>query len=300
MIPPRIAVIGAGMAGLSCARILADAGLRPIVFEKSRGLGGRIATRRSDAGDFDHGAQFATAKERPFAAFLAKACEIGTAAPWQPPDSGEGWHVGTPAMNSLVKPLAEGLDLRFGTEIEAPVRRAGAWRVGGEQVDFLVSTVPAPQANRLFGLSALATVEMAPCWALMACFAEDPGLPDVRRSKEGDLSIVVRSSAKPGREAGHRFVAHASPEWSAEHLEMDKPEAAEALLALLGRKASLPPAAHAVAHRWRYARTVRPLGQPFLAAQEDTLFVGGDWCLGERIEDAHASGRAIAEAILSR
>ncbi|HIP78813.1 MAG TPA: FAD-binding protein, partial [Kiloniellaceae bacterium] len=44
---PRIAVIGAGLAGLLCARRLQDAGLHPVVFEKSRGLGGRLATRRA-------------------------------------------------------------------------------------------------------------------------------------------------------------------------------------------------------------------------------------------------------------
>ena len=52
----RIAIIGAGLAGLSAARALTAAGHTPVVFEKSRGLGGRLATRRTEFGPIDHGA----------------------------------------------------------------------------------------------------------------------------------------------------------------------------------------------------------------------------------------------------
>ena len=50
----RIAIIGAGLAGLSAARALTAAGHTPVVFEKSRGLGGRLATRRTEFGPIDH------------------------------------------------------------------------------------------------------------------------------------------------------------------------------------------------------------------------------------------------------
>ncbi len=62
---PKVAVIGAGISGLMCARTLADHGCDVSVFEKSRGVSGRMSTRRvDDSLSFDHGAQYFTARDR--------------------------------------------------------------------------------------------------------------------------------------------------------------------------------------------------------------------------------------------
>lgn len=61
-----IAIIGSGMAGLSAAHALAAAGLNVQLFDKSRGSGGRMASKRSDAGSLDLGAQYFTARDRRF------------------------------------------------------------------------------------------------------------------------------------------------------------------------------------------------------------------------------------------
>src|SRR5512147_827927 len=110
----RVAVIGAGIAGLACAQELARADARVTVFERSRSLGGRLATRRSGSFAFDHGAQFVTARSRPFARFADVATRAGVLAPWRPRvredervfDAPiEDWRVGTPGMSALVRPL---------------------------------------------------------------------------------------------------------------------------------------------------------------------------------------------------
>ncbi|MEM6933460.1 MAG: hypothetical protein AAF526_07700, partial [Pseudomonadota bacterium] len=56
---------------------------------------------------------------------------------------------------------------------------------------------------------------------------------------------------------------------------------------------------HASAHRWRYARVTEPVGRPFLAMEDGSLFAGGDWSLGPDIEHAWASGTAIADEIVT-
>ena len=59
----KIIIIGAGMAGLTCARRLTYAGMDVRILDKGRGIGGRLATRRTDTGlTFDHGAQYVTAR----------------------------------------------------------------------------------------------------------------------------------------------------------------------------------------------------------------------------------------------
>ena len=112
-----IAVIGAGMAGLSCARRLAAAGLAPVIFDKGRGVGGRLATRRTFEGlQFDHGAQYVTARKDGFRKLLAEMRQAGVADVWEDSACSERF-VGTPGMNALAKHLAKGLDVRVNVEI---------------------------------------------------------------------------------------------------------------------------------------------------------------------------------------
>ncbi len=317
---PRVAVIGAGVAGLAAAKALASRGISPTVFEKSRGLGGRVATRRMDEGlAFDHGAQYFTARGAGFREAIAAGLADGSLARWEPAlaegEHGSDWFVGRPAMNSLVGSWQEGLDVRLASEISAVRRDGEGWRLetaagdGPEPFDAVVSTAPAPQASRLFSsvgevVDGLRYVRLAPCWSLMVVFAApfDPGF-DVRRADGDDVAWICRNAAKPGRGEGARgWVVHAGPDWSLRHLDLDGSDAASAIVAMLrlrlGR--STPAVERAVAHRWRYARTTAALGQPFLQASGGTALVGGDWTLGARVETAFESGHAMAEALADR
>ncbi|MEM6905266.1 MAG: FAD-dependent oxidoreductase, partial [Pseudomonadota bacterium] len=91
-------IIGAGMAGLACARALTDAGHRVTVLDKGRGVGGRLATRRTEDGwQFDHGAQYIAASGTPFREAMAGMAEAGSLAPWDQPDH----LVGVPGMSAV-------------------------------------------------------------------------------------------------------------------------------------------------------------------------------------------------------
>ena len=93
-----IAIIGAGLAGLTAARLLAEAGRAVRLFDKGRGVGGRLATRRvTHAGathGFDHGAQYVRAEGPAFAALLDEA----GARPWPDPLR----RVATPGMSAVL------------------------------------------------------------------------------------------------------------------------------------------------------------------------------------------------------
>ena len=318
---PRVAVIGAGMAGVSCAEQLQQRGVTVTLFEKSRGLGGRLATRRSEHGvAFDHGAQYLTAHTPAFAQCLDRLREAGSAAVWQPrrdatKAAAHPWQVGTPGMSALLKPLAATLDLRTRHTIDALRREADGWRLHHNGIELaeryaaVVSTAPAPQSRALLAVEpplqqALDEVRMAPCWALMLCLREP--LPvdfDAQRHERGAIAWLARQASRPGHAPeAQAWVVHASPEWSIEHLELSADAAAHALQRELAQALGLPlPAVtFAQAHRWRYALTTRALGQPFLDSADGSLLAGGDWCLGPRVECAWQSGVAMAEALAQR
>jgi len=295
----RIAVIGAGLAGLVVAARLHAAGRTVTVFDKSRGLGGRHATRRTDFGAFDHGAPVAHCERAPIQFLETESACVR----W-----GDLGHVGLPGMSGFVGPLARGLDIRTTVEI-ATVRVDGAHVVvkdaaGDSQGSFerAVLAIPAMQARRvsgdLSGAEALDHVVMKPVWTLMAAFGRRPDLPDVVRPG-GALKIVVRNGAKPGR-SGETWVAHASSDWTRDRLEQPHEAVLPKLLAefsdiALGR---LPRPVHVEAHRWRYGLADRPLGVPFLRLAGGRVLAGGDWALGSRAEHAWLSGQGMADEIL--
>lgn len=300
----RTAIIGAGLCGLTSASALAAAGRDVVVFDKSRGVGGRMATRRADDFTFDHGAPHADGDDPDFRDFLAA---IGA-------EMREGAGYGLPGMSGLLKPLAQGLDIRAEAEVVEVGREGDAWRLrpadgrveGG--FDAVVVAIPAPQASRLLApggpvpAAALASVRMAPVWALLAAFDARVDLPDLVEDA-ADVARAERQASRPGRagtQGDDAWVVHFSPAFTRAHLETDKDAVLPLLLDGFAAVAgSLPRASYAAAHRWRFARTEVPLGAAFLGDPASGLLVGGDWALGPDAVHAWRSGRAMAGALLS-
>lgn len=308
-----IVIIGSGMAGLACARRLVDAGREPFVIDKGRGVGGRIATRRvSIAGQdltFDHGAQYFTVRDPEFSAQINAAG--GNTARWED-TTVETRLVGTPGMASLPKVLAKGLHIKQEIEVKALRQHGSQWLLETNDEDIsvrrLVMTIPPLQAARLLGdthpmTNILTAVEMAPCLTLMAVFPPEVPRPFVSRASDTEaLAWIAQDSAKPGRNSAMTaWVAQACPHWSALHLDEAPVVIAARMLPLLADAIGARPelAVHSVAHRWRYARVVTPLGQPFLRNDAGNLWLGGDWCLGARVEAAWRSGDAIGQDVLA-
>lgn len=304
----RVGIVGAGLAGLTAAARLREAGLAPVVFEKSRGIGGRLATRRATTPDgrtllVDHGAALLSPRPDEFGSFLRQAATDGDASEFG------GGFIGAPRMSALPRRLAEGIDIRFRAEVAAATPDERGWRLdlgGGavERVDAVILTAPAPQTARLAaaapGLAAAAaSAEMAPAWTLIAAWDDAPDAREVA-SLAPPLAALAVATGRPGRpERPFALAAHAREDWSAENLELEREEAAARLLPALAETLGLDPrtGVHGAAHRWRYARARRPVGRPCLA--EAGLFAAGDWLLGPEAGDAWASGRAAAEAVLA-
>ncbi len=319
----NIAVIGAGMAGLACASELARADAKVTVFERARGLGGRLATRRQAGLEFDHGAQFVTARSRAFVGYTQSALHAGTLANWRPrlmederawPTPIEDWWIGRPGMSALVRPLARNLDIASGISVRELVAGQRGWELqtdSGRQPRVfraIAVAIPAPQALTLLGphgrtFRHIHEVRMAPCWTGMYAFdyALDLGA-EARRWTQGPLTWAACNSTKKDRAPLPQcWVVHASSAWSREHLEMDAAEASVSLLhafaAAVGQR--LPAPVHAEAHRWRHAQVEHALGLPCLVDEESTAGACGDWCIAPRVEAAFESGRSLAHSLLS-
>lgn len=262
----RVAVIGAGVAGTACARILADHGVDVTILEKSRGAGGRMSTRRGEFGAFDHGAQYFTARDARFREQIAGWIEEGVVARWDarfaefgvngaraiaPPTR----YVGVPSMSGLCGYLSEGIPIETSSRVKALQRDGSGWSlriatVDGEErslgsFDIVLSTAPAPQTAALFGpqsstLASIASrIAMRATWSLMLASPSRIELPfdhaEVLTGAAdcGDaLAWVSRVSSKPGRESDglDRWVVLARPEWSEERLERDPAQVAPELL----------------------------------------------------------------------
>ena len=306
-----IVIIGSGIAGLSCARRLAKAGRTSVVFDKGRGLGGRVATRRTEGFQFDHGAQYIHAKNADFAAIIREMKAAGAAADWAI-DTTRMRAVGTPGMSSVAKYLATGIEVRQGLQVTRLISTEGRWYIEANGCDpfsasRVVITAPSPQIPALLGahhplLARLAPVAFAPCLTLMAVIEGKAALFVAREDPEDDLAWIACDSSKPGRHAqgASSWVAQAGPRFSETFLEEDPVALTARMLPMLCDRigASSTQVVYATAHRWRYARVTQPLGEAFIKSEDNRLYCGGDWCLGPRVEAAWQSGVAMAEDIL--
>jgi predicted NAD/FAD-dependent oxidoreductase len=307
----QIAIVGAGVSGLACARKLAQAGVHAVVFDKGRGIGGRVATRRSGDLRFDHGAPYVTATGDDFDTCLRELIGTGHAAPWVD-DKGHAWTVGTPGMSSIAKGMAVGLDVRLGTQITAIHADQAEWRLQYDDTQYVAShvvvTVPQPQVAGLLGgahplVAQITDINMAPGLTLMAAVS-GPAPPVCANGSSDLLALITRDCSKPNRpqNEGSSWVAQAGIQFSMAHLEMDQPDIAALMVPMLCERLDITTdrVTHAAAHRWRYARVSNALGQPFASIPSGTLYLGGDWCVGPQIEDAWTSGTAIATDMLER
>ena len=308
----RIAIVGAGMAGLSCATGLRDIGHTVTLFDKGRGPGGRMSTRRMDSPlgpvSFDHGAQYFTSRDPGFRRQVQAWEAQGHAARW-PMAAPDGW-IGTPSMNAVIKAMARDQDVRWNTCIERIEQEEMDWLLHTADAPFsgynaVVLAIPAEQALPFLSLHDFSMAREAmlarsqPCWTAMFAFASPlPGGKDMIRDT-GNLGWAVRNAAKPGRTGPESWVVQALPEWSQIHVE-DPAESVKALLLAdlsdaLG--ADLPEPVVSSAHRWRYAMSAG-LGLGAMWNAKAGLGLCGDWLLGPRVECAWLSGQQLARAFL--
>ena len=321
----EVAIIGAGVTGLATASRLSPRNYR--IFEKSRGPGGRLASKRMDAGRADIGAQFFTVRDHRFQVAIESAVAAGFVTQWKPnmgtfedhqpiasPDR-QARFVGHPYMNSLGRFLSQDIEIQTESRVQMVEPNGDLFRLiltSQETLtaDCVLVTAPVDQMVAMlqhFDVEQLGSrFAMDPTWTTVLSVEEplrgSAGEPfDALFGGDHPLfDFIAVENSKPGRQSNY-IVVHATPEWSTQHLESDPAEISELIREAFSETFQVTTQAR-LSHRWRYARPTNPkfTAQKGIYQVSPNLWVAGDYLAGGRVEGAYLSGLEAAERILAR
>lgn len=320
-----IAIIGAGIAGLTLAKTLKNKA-RIKVFEKSRGLSGRISTRYTDKYQFNHGASCFTARSKAFKEFIQPLIDCKEIQVWEPrlfrlkknqtPSIfkwSEPHYIAIPKMNIIAKKIAEGCDIILNTRITEIKENNGRWELINEEAsvgndfDWVISTAPAPQTQELIPplfkqYKYFKKVKMLGCFSLMIGMEPSPEiLWDAAYVDDSPISWITTYPHNVQRDNSISITAQTRNQWAEDHLEDDIAEIQSYLVNELRELLScdFSKADFVTIHRWRYAKAISNIEQNYLLDENNKLAVCGDWCIGNDVEAAFMSSFKLSEKIRS-
>lgn len=330
--PVDVVIVGAGLCGLMAGAVLAERGLRVVLLDKGRSVGGRLATRRIGAGCADHGAQFFTVRSPIFGAWVERWRASGIVYPWA-----TGWSDGSLAattpdghpryavrggMNALAKHLAaqvaeQGAEIFTDVRVTAVAPQGDGWLLTSHDgrrftVAAVVMTAPAPQTLAL--LDAGATPLTANDRASLARICYAPSLcglyvvegevqlpaPGAVQRPAADFAWIADNRRKGISPDATVITVHASSEWSAAHYDAPDAELSAAFeRALRPWLAADAWIAEEQIKRWRYAAPTVLHPERLLRIEAHApLLLGGDAFGASRVEGAALSGLAMGSEMM--
>lgn len=320
----NIAIIGAGISGLTCANALSQHH-NVKVFEKARGVSGRLSTRRSKDLRFDHGAQFIRARSDIFKVFINQLIDNQIISIWDARykeieygvssniDSfNQKNYVGIPGMNQVGKFIARDLDVAVNTRIKEIISKNNSHVLIAENgdvfenFDHVILAIPSDQLIELLPkkvsfLNDIYNYKMRACATLMI---NDDNLPDLGfdacKVKGHDISWLSVNSSKPQRDNSTSIVIHSSHLWADQHAFDNKNWMISHLLKQSKDlfEYDFSSSKHINLHVWLYSNIGKANNAVYYLDRNTNISACGDWCLRGNIESAYLSGYKLANAIL--
>jgi predicted NAD/FAD-dependent oxidoreductase len=309
----RVIIVGAGLSGLMAARECVAQGHDVTVFDKGRGVGGRLATRRIKDATLDHGAQFFTVRSDELQTHVDEWLTAGVVREWCRGFSEVDSHpryVGTNGMTSIAKHLAVGLDVRLATLVFSLSRNETNWVITTDdgvpyEADRVILTAPLPQTfSLMFGggiemPTDLRSIDYDRTLGLLVTLDSNhhnvpsPGgmqFPD-------DVFSFIGDNAAKGISAAPALTFHANPEWSLANFDLTNREIHDALLEAATPWVGAAVVTSSEVKKWRFAIPKRLWPEACWVDDTDTLAIAGDAFAGPRVEGAVLSGLAAARAL---
>jgi predicted NAD/FAD-dependent oxidoreductase len=321
-----VLIIGAGLAGLSAANDLRQAGLNVLVVDKGRGLGGRLAGRRIGEATFDHGAQFMTARDTRFKASVAEWIDAGVAEEWYSSypghPNGHPRYRGVPTMTAVAKYLATDMNVLRTTRVDSIAQNSTQdnklWSAALDNGDTisaraLLITSPVPQTIDLLASgnvqipadkqARLDRIDYEACIAVMAVLDGPTAIaaPGATAFDQGPIGWISDNLQK-GVSKIPAVTIHGSGAFSAEHYGEDKIQVGQTLIDAAAPYLGNAKVTEYQVHGWRYSKpsVVDPEACMLLSESTDLppLALAGDAFAGPRFEGAVLSGWAAAKSLI--
>ncbi|AEE26985.1 NAD(P)/FAD-dependent oxidoreductase [Francisella hispaniensis] len=321
----KIAIIGGGLAGLTAANILKDHA-QVTVFEKSRGVSGRMSTRYADPYYFDHGTQYFTAKSEQFKEFLKPMIDNGIVKNWQANfveikdykiinqklwDNQFEHYVGTPKMNAVAQYLAQDLQVHLNTRIGSVTSLDNQWLVNDEnhnplgKYDWIIFAIPSDQLSELLPQNIsfydqISSIKMNGCFSLMLGYDKSINLGfDAALVHDDIISWVSLNSSKPERNTPSCLLIHSSNQWADNHINNNREEILEIIFERAKKilNIDLDNPQYKTLHTWRYANIQKQNIPNYFIDINQNISACGDWCIKGRVESAFTSAFMLANKI---
>ena len=315
-------IIGGGISGLITATLLQRRGLKAIVLDKGKGIGGRLATRRieheSDTkGVFDYGAQYFSVADPQFQTWVDDWLAQGIVKKWcRGFDGKEGVsYCGVDGIRSIAKYLARDLEVHTQSKV-VQIGYDKRWSIETEaeelyEADFLVMTPPVPQSLELLDASLIAlpldfrfsleNITYHRCITVLALLEKPSNIasPGGMALENESLAWLADNHQKGISPNGHAVTLHASHRFSEDFWDSDDAEIVYKLFTAAADYLDSAVVKYQV-HRWRYSIPKTFYTQPCLALSELPLVMAGDGFVSPNIEGAALSGIAAGQLIAKR
>ncbi|WP_416149816.1 NAD(P)/FAD-dependent oxidoreductase [Salipaludibacillus sp. HK11] len=318
-----VSIIGGGLSGIFAAKTLRGYGHNSVIIEKSRSVGGRMATRRIGSGHADHGAQFFTVRSKELQTLANEWLEKGWIQRWFGNDYPR--YAGTNGMNPFVKNLASDLSIKLNEQvvkIESTSSSVTLETAQGHSFksDATIITAPVPQTLSLLQQSPLllkeeiernlATSHFNPAFVGLISLKSPINIGEkgiISNNLPSGVDKIVANDEK-GISLSPILSVYMTGEWSAERF-MDQDESIiNQLVDIITPNTVRSEMINDVQlKRWRYAEASHVYDEPFLKLDNYPIYIAGDSFLmtddtsgRTRVESAILSGIRAGEAIHKR